>query len=137
MFNGAGSDTSVPPVQAGDAVRVTVAGDVVECYVQGFIKDSGGKYTKCVLTKELPDGDITEVSFRRVTDCYVHENFVTTTTVDDQQVVGIKSNAETTIDLGVKATEYPILAGAFYAEYRCSSNRYVGTYGMVSDPDDV
>ena len=137
VFNGAGSDTSVPAVQAGDAVKITVAGDTVDCYVQGFLRDDGGKYTKCVLTKSLPQGDITAVSFRRVVDCYVNQAYVTVRTVDGVQQVSIQPNAEATVDLGIGQTEYPILTGAFYVEYRCRSNRYVGNYGMVADIDDV
>lgn len=139
VFNGYGSDDSVPAVKAGDVVVATLEdGQIVESYIQGFIRDAGGKYTMCVLEKDLPDENITSISFRRVIDCYLDPASITVAEIDDQQTVQINSFPETTLDLGVGSTQYKVLAGdGFYAEYRCRSNRYVGSYGMVASVEDV
>ena len=126
-------------MKAGDVAVVTLEdGQTIESYIQGFIRDAGGKYTMCVLEKDLPDEHIASMSFRRVTDCYLDPASVTVTEIDDQQTVQINQFPETTLDLGVGSTQYKVLAGdGFYAEYRCRSNRYVGSYGMVASVEDV
>ena len=125
---------------AGDVIRLDVtdasnSSFTVEADVVGFMKDDNGKYTKCVFSKELASGTVVKAArFYRVIDCYVGSTFVEAA----ESTVTILGNANSEpISLGGEAQAYPIYTGAFYAEYRVRSDKFVNTYGQVADIDYV
>lgn len=135
VFNGMSADTSALPVEAGDGVIIKLGEDTIECMVNGFMKDTNGRYTKCVLSKSLPAEEITSVTFYKVSDCYIDNQCIATNT--NAGTIAIKAGATATLDFGLGLTAYNILRGEFYAEYRVLSNRYVGKYGMVAGIEDI
>lgn len=135
VFNGMSADASALPVEAGDGVLVKLGEDTIECMVNGFLKDSNGRYTKCVLSKSLPTEEINSVTFYKVSDCYIDNQCIATNT--SAGTIAIKAGATATLDFGLGKTAYNILRGEFYAEYRVLSNRYVGKYGMVAGIEDI
>ena len=125
---------------AGDVVRlgVTEASDsyVVDCTIVGFMKDENGNYTKCVLSKTFPQGlTVTSAKFYKVKDCFVGDAFVT---AQASSITVLGSTCSEPLDLGDgNEIPYPIYGGAFYAEYRVRSDKFVNTYGQVADVDYV
>lgn len=135
VFNGMSADASALPVEAGDGVIVKLSEDTVQCIVNGFMKDVNGRYTKCVLSKSLPTEEIISVTFYKVADCYVDEACVLTDKTAN--TISVKTGATATKDFGLGQTQYDILKGEFYAEYRVLSHRYVGRYSMAASLQDV
>ena len=143
VFNGIGMALNTIPVTAGDAVEVAIVEDTeasdaeqlaISCYVQGTVKDDNNRYTKLVLSKSLPAGyAVKSLTFAKVRDCYVDAGYFTASST----AVSVDGNAKATMDLGTGAEAYTIKAGAFYAEYRVRSDKFVGKYGQVSDIDYV
>ena len=144
VFKDPYSDGSEVVVQAGDIVELTISDSVdasdsavaVSCEVLGFMKDSSGNYTKCVLSKTLPENtNIVSAMFFRVKDCYIGESYVEATA--SQIAVDAAAHSEP-LDLGNgEKVAYPIYGGALYAEYRIYSTRFVSKYGQVADIDYV
>lgn len=137
----AGNEVSVLPgdiveLEVSDSVAASDSAVIVSCEVIGFMKDASGNYTKCVLSKTLPENtNITAVNFFKVVDCYVGDAYVTATT-SNITITGSAASEE--IDLGDgNKTAYPIYDGAFYVEYRTYSTKFVSKYGQVADIDYV
>lgn len=125
-------DTSIE-AQAGDPVEIIVDNQPIKCFIQGFLKDSNGRYTRCVLTKAIPQtGIISGIKFFKIKDVTLTEGITyteSTIAVDPQLSVSINLN-------GIEGT-YSIQQGAFYVQYRSVSTRFIGKYGMLANVDDV
>lgn len=134
VFYGTYADASQVPFTVGDKVLITFTDETTcQAVIKGFIKGDNAKYTKCVLSRSLPDTAIASISFCKVMDVYVNTSDVTSTSTN----IGVSAAAATTLDLGVGQVEYSVLSGTFYAQYRVLSTRFIGKEGMVASPDDV
>lgn len=133
VFKGISMDETSVEAEAGDPVEVTIDGQVVKCFIQGFLKDTNGRYTRCVLTKALPpESEITDVKLFKVRDVELTEGFTFT-----DSTIGVDPKVSANVQLKGIAGSYPITEGAFYVEYRSVSTRFIGKYGMLSSVDDV
>jgi hypothetical protein len=140
VFKDPYAEVTAVPVLEGDVAKVTLDdsdSSVVSCTVIGFLKDSNGKYTKCVLSKTFPAGaSIAEVKFYKVMNCYVSADSITAGDKNITVAAGAESEELDLLGNG-EAVKYPIAAGAFYAEYRVRSDKFTKIYGQVADVDYV